>query len=233
MGERATVRFGRARVIGALLLGAAAAGAAIACFVLVNYSARVPLRAQSLQAQMPTDLPVQVEVIQAGGLDGDGGEGVPVRLKETLQLQAEFDAMVPLAMNVQYRGTIPVKADVPVRTEVKTRVLGIPMTLPIEATFPLDLTLPINLEIPVKQAVRVKFSGPVSARVDQVVRIPLRAQLETRIRFTDAMIPITVRQADLEVPLSALSLSGPALLGDGTWTFGPVADAPSGGRSAP
>lgn len=205
---------------------AAIAGAAMTGFVLVNYSARLPLRNQSLHAQMPPDLPVRVEVLGAQGVDDSGSdEGVPVRLNETLQLQASFDAQVPLAMNVRYQGSIPVKANVPVNTEVTTRILGIPMTLPIEGTIPLDLSLPVDLDIPVKQTVRVKFSGPVSARIDQVVRIPLRAQLDTRIRFTDATIPITLRAADLEVPLGSLSLTGPTLLGAGTWTLGPVRNA--------
>lgn len=206
---------------------AAAAGAAGAYWMLARYTAHVPLRDQSLEAILPPDLPVRVEVLSAQGAAGaegsDDAQGVPVRLHETLHLNADFDAEVPLRMTVHYRGEIPVKAQVPVNTQIQTRVLGIAMTLPIQGAIPLDLKLPVDLVIPVNQAVRLKFSAPVTARVDQVVHIPLRAELDTRIRFTDATIPIRVRRAELELPLKRLSLSGPALVGGGLWTFGPLA----------
>jgi hypothetical protein len=201
-------------------LAATAVGAFGAWWLTSNYTARVPLRDQSLQATLPQDLPLRVEVLRAGG-----DAGVPVRLKETLRLHVDFDAQVPLQFEVRYRGEIPIKTRLPLNTEVKTRVLGIPMTLPIQGSIPLDLQLPVDLRIPIRQPVRLKFSAPLTARVDQVVHIPLRAELETRAHFTDATIPITVREAELELPLNQLSLTGPAPIGSGRWTFGPLAPA--------
>jgi hypothetical protein len=216
-------------IISLLLLTAviaAAVGALIATLVVSGFTAHVPLLDQRLNIVMPPDLPVQVEVLQAGapGAPPDASTGVPVRLNETLKLNVDFDTMVPLRMNVRYRGSIPVKTDIPINTQVRTRVLGVTMTLPIEGSIPLNLSLPVDLNIPIDQLVRLKFSAPLSGRINQIVHIPLRASLEARIRFADPLIPITVRQTELALPLRDLWLSGPTPLGGTPWKLGPMAD---------
>lgn len=211
-----------------LSLSALLAGAGMTYWLLAHYTAHLPLQNQTLNVAMPPDLPVRVDVINAGAADvatdpAPSESGIPVRLNETLNLKVSFDSMVPLRMEVRYHGEIPVKTTVPLNTTVSTRVLGVPLNLPVQGEIPLELKLPVDLKIPIDQPVRLRFTAPLSAQIDQVVHIPLRARLDARIQFADPIIPITVREAELGLPLNALSLSGPPLFGDAIVTLGPIA----------
>ncbi len=187
---------------------AAAAGAIAATFVVSRFTAYVPLDDQQLKIVMPDQLPVQVELLADST---DAQPGVPVRLNERLKLEVAFDTMVPLKLTVNYRGAIPVRADIPINTTVRTRVLGVEMELPIEGSIPLDLSLPVDLAIPIDQSVRLKFTAPVTAQIDQLVHIPLRATLDAKVRFDDPRIPVTVEDTQLALPLRDLRLGGPGL----------------------
>lgn len=170
-------------------------------------SVRVPMDGQELRVRIPGTLPVQVEVLDARGLEAAvDARGIPVRLAETLKLRIDLDTEVPLALTVRYRGQIPVRAQVPVDTTMQTRVLGVPMSLPVKGTIPLDLDLPVDLAIPIEQPVRLKFSAPITARVDQTVHIPLKAELDARIRFGEDPIGLTVADSAFALPLRAIGL---------------------------
>lgn len=211
------------RVLGLVLLVMALAllsGAGGAWWVLHNGMAVVPLHDQALQAQLPADLPVSVSVLQGRGPGADDdSRGIPVRLNETLKLNVDFDTEVPLSLTVRYQGTIPVNTMVPIDTTMDTRVLGIPMTLPINGEIPLDLDLPVDLTIPISQPVRLAFTAPITARVDQVVHIPLQAELETRIHFGDTPLPLRLQHSVLALPLDRLWLTGKAA---DDWRLGPL-----------
>ncbi len=211
------------QILGLIVLVAlvgATAGAAGAWWVLHNATAMVPLDGQALQARLPATLPVTVSVLDGQGLDATGDRnGIPVRLHERLSLDVHFDTQVPLALTVRYQGTIPVNTEVPVNTTMDTRVLGVPMTLPISGRIPLDLDLPVDLEIPISQPVRLAFTAPITADVDQIIHIPLQAELDTRIHFGDTPLPLTVQDSTLALPLDRVWFRGQ---GQDPWQVGPL-----------
>lgn len=188
---------------------------ALAAFAASRCAARVSLAGQTLNVAMPADLPVDVEVIEAGPPRlpepaSSSASGVPVRLKETLSLVAHIDARVPLKTTVRYVGRIPIKASVPLNATVRTTVLGIPITAPVRGEMPIDLQLPVDLSIPIDQPIHLKLDAPITATIDQVVHIPLRANLKTRISFADASIPVGVTPSELTLPLAKIRLTGAA-----------------------
>lgn len=193
----------------AVLVGIAVGIALGSAWVMERASVQVPLHGQQMQARITDTLPVHVEVLDARGMSAKGDKrGIPVRLNETLRLDVDFDTEVPLALTVRYRGQIPVQAQVPVDTVMDTRVMGIAMSLPVKGNIPLDLSIPIDLTIPIEQAVRLKFTAPITARVDQTVHIPLKAELDARIRFGDVPIALRVEDSALDLPLRNLRVLG-------------------------
>lgn len=190
-----------------MTLFSALAGAAAAIYLIRHLTAHVPLHDQPLKIVMPDSLRVQVR-LAAGDSPEGVAPGVSVRLNEELKLEVAFDTLVPLKLNVRYRGEIPVRANIPIKTNVTTRVLGVEMTLPIEGSIPLDLSLPVDLNIPIDQQVRLKFTAPVTARIDQDLHIPLGASLDARVQFEDPRIPVMVEDSELALPLRDLRLSG-------------------------
>lgn len=194
-------------VILVLVAVAAVAGVAGGQWVLRHAVVHVPLHDQPLAVRMPADMPVTVEVLAAGAPGAANRDGVPVRLREQLQLRVDMDAEVPLALTVRYVGEIPVRAEIPVDTAIDTRVMGVNMTLPIKGTIPLDFMLPLDLTIPIEQDVRLDFSAPMSAHIDQDVTIPLRAGLDARIRFGEAPIDLMLQESELVLPLGSIGYS--------------------------
>lgn len=198
-------------LLGLLLMAAGAGGA---WWVLSNGIAHVPLHDQSMAVRLPDGLPVRVEVLQAASAGG-----MPVRLNETLKLNIELDTEVPLELTVHYQGEIPVRAEVPVDTDIQTQVFGMPMELPIQGTIPLNLNLPVDLTIPIRQPVRLQFSAPITAHVDQIVNIPLSGILDARLRFEEErLIPLRIDDSELALPLDRVWLSGR----DPDWRVGPL-----------
>lgn len=199
-----------------------AAGAGGAWWLLAHGIVHVPLHDQPMAVRLPDNLPVQVEVLQVRAADGGLSSGLPVRLNETLHLDVELDTEVPLELIVRYQGEIPVQTAVPVDTTMQTKVFGAPLELPVKGSIPLDLNLPVDLTIPIRQPVRLKFSAPITAHVDQTVNIPLSGTLDTRVRFDGTPISLHVSDSELALPLDRVWLSE----GDGGWRIGPLASEP-------
>ena len=191
-----------------LIVPLLAAAALASAWWLGRASIHVPLDGQQMRVRIPDTLPVRVEVLDARGLKARlDARGIPVRLNEQLNLNVKFDTDVPLKLTVRYQGQIPVQAEVPVDTTMETRLLGVSMRLPVKGRIPLDLSLPIDLTIPIEQPVRMKFSAPITAHIDQTVHIPLKAELDARIRFGEAPIALTVENSEFVLPLSAIDLN--------------------------
>jgi hypothetical protein len=183
--------------------------AAAVWWLLTHGTAHIPLHQQQLQVHMRNDIPVSVQVTHARGLDQPiSTKGIPVRLNEQLKLDVDFDTEVPLALTVHYQDRIAVKAQVPIDTTVETRVWGVTLRLPIKGTIPLDLSVPIQLDIPIEQQVRLKFTAPITARIDQTVHIPLRADLDARINFGSAPLALSITDSELTLPLGDVRVTG-------------------------
>jgi len=121
------------------------------------------------------------------------------------------------------RERVSVDQVVHVDTQVQVRVLGRDLTLPVRGDVPIKAMIPVNLDIPVDQRVRVRFSTPADVRIDQPLRIPLKAVIDTvvpvhsqlRVPVQSALqanirvqgpVPAVIEHADLRLPLRDLAL---------------------------
>lgn len=198
----------------ALLLFAllsAAAGAGMAYWVVTRYTLHLPLQTQALKVRLPTQLPVQVELLPPNS-DDEAVPAVaemrefPIYIDDNFRTVVRVDTRVPIRMDVPFKTEVPVAITLPLNTRVRTRVLGISMELPIEGEVPLQFSLPVDLLIPINQSVRMKFDLPVNTRINQQVNVKIPVQQAARIRMHDPSLNISLESSQITVPLSWLSL---------------------------
>lgn len=189
----------------------AAAGAGMAYWVVARYTLHMPLQTQALKVRLPTQLPVQVELLPPGG-DGAAAPAAtelrefPIYIDENFRTVVRVDTRVPIRMDVPFKGEVPVNITLPLNTRIRTRVLGINMELPIEGEVPLRFNLPVDLMIPINQNVRMKFDLPVNTRINQSVNVKMPTQQAARISLHDPSLNISMERSEITVPLSWLSL---------------------------
>ncbi len=206
----------------------AAAGAGAAYWILLRYTLHLPLMGQPLKVLLPEHLPVEVEILPqevASKPDESVMRTFPVRINDTFKTVVRVDTQIPIRMNVPYRGEVPVDLTLPVNTKVRTRVLGVNLELPVEGEIPLRFKLPVDLMIPIDQVLPMKFDLPVNTRIDQMVNVKVQTQQAARIRLYDPALAVTLQAGEIAVPLSWLSLVGPADNGEPS-RLGPLAQPP-------
>jgi len=185
-----------------VVLGVAAVGGALVGYwIFQNVDARLLLRDQPAKVTIPEDLDVTADVLNNLNIRLDDtirtsvpvDQTVSIPVDDTLDLMAEFDASVPIRMNVDVQDTISVDQTVSVDARIKADVLGDTVELPIRGDIPIQADIPVDLSIPVDKQVRLQFTAPVKAKLKQNLTVPLKTTI-------DADIPI---QADLSVPVTS------------------------------
>ena len=217
--------------IGLTLLAAMLGGAFAGWWLFQHVDARVQLKNQPMVVSLPEAFAVSADVLNVLDvrIDGDVSALVPVNqlitvpIRDTLKVTASVDSDVPIRMTVPVRERVSVDQVVHVDTQVQVRVLGRDLTLPVRGDVPIKAMIPVNLDIPVDQRVRVRFSTPADVRIDQPLRIPLKAVIDTvvpvhsqlRVPVQSALqanirvqgpVPAVIEHANLRLPLRDLAL---------------------------
>lgn len=187
-----------------LLLGfvlAAGFGALAAWWILTRVDLSLPLENQPLQVIIPQDLTGKATV--QGRLDLRLAETIRTRvpvnqrvqipLKDRLDIVAIFDGEIPLRMNVRLKDEIPLSQVIDLDTTIEAFLpeLGATLKIPLRGKAPIQTVVPVDLVIPVDQRVRLTFTSPVTAFIDQRLDVPL-------VTVIDADVPI---DTDLAVPV--------------------------------
>lgn len=216
---------------GLILLGAMAGGALIGWWLFNHMDAHLLLQDQAVTIRLPKPVQVQAEVPQ--GLDvllhGKLATTVPidqsitVPISDTLHVVADFDHDVPIKMTVPIHQSIPVDQVIHVDSKVDVVVLGHTIRLPVKGDIPVMAQVPVSLDVPVDQSVRLRFSAPIDARLNQSLHVPVKTNVSTTIALSGQLhVPVqsaiqasvtiagpldaVLTHADLKLPLHTLSL---------------------------
>lgn len=210
-----------------VLVVAALGGAAIAAFIITRVDLSVLLTNQPLMVVIPQDLTGKATV--KGRLDLRLQETIRTRvpvnqrvsipLKDTLDIVAIFDGEIPLKMNVRLKDNIPLRQVVDLDTTIEAFLpeLGTTLKIPLRGKAPIETMVPVDLIIPVDQIVRLQFTSPVTARIDQSLNVPL-------VTVIDADVPISTNLAvpvlnDLEARVRLPTTPSRAVIVDGKLTL--------------
>ncbi|MGQ0700000.1 MAG: hypothetical protein ACT4PZ_17365 [Panacagrimonas sp.] len=185
----------------AILIGAAVGGALVAMWVFKNVDARLMLVDQPARITIDEKLKVTARALDNLNIRLDDvihtkvpvDQIIKVPVKETLNVIADFDGIVPIKMEVQVRDQIVLDQVLDLNAVIDAEILGDKLKLPIRGKVPVKAIVPVSLDIPVDQPVRIKFIAPVGVKIVQDLTVPLRTVIE-------ADIPI---QADLSVPVKS------------------------------
>lgn len=220
-----------------VLLLAGLAGAAVAGWVVSRVDVSVLLDHQPLSVIIPQDLSGKASV--KGRLDLRLTETIRTRvpvqqdvtipLKERLDILVVFDGEIPLQMNVRLKDHIPLRQVIDLDTTIEAFLpeLGSTLKIPLRGKAAIDIQVPVDLVIPVDQMLRLQFSSPVTALIDQRLTVPLEAvidadvpidadfavpvlnDLEARVRLPRTPSRATIVEGNLTLPLRSLQLGPP------------------------
>lgn len=217
----------------ALLIGAVIGGALVGIWVFSNVNARLvianerakviadePFRAS---ARVTEDLRIRIDERITTSVPVDEQLSLPVR--DPLNIIAEFDAEVPIQLDVRVQDEISIDQVLEVDTVIEAKVLGDWQKLPIRGKIPVKATVPVDLLIPVDENVRLQFTAPVTARLQDNLEVPLKTTINTTIPIQSEMsipllsdleaevtlpkdepLDVLINYADLELPLRTLRL---------------------------
>ncbi|HEY0975240.1 MAG TPA: hypothetical protein VGE57_12165 [Solimonas sp.] len=229
-----------------LLIGAALGGALVAIWVIRNVDARLLLVDQPAQVVLPepfaatarvTDsLRIRIDEVISTSVPVDVDLSLPV--KDPLNIMAEFDAEVPIKLDVRVKDKIALDQVLNLDAVIDANFLGDWHKLPIRGKVPVKAIVPIDLVIPVDQKVRLKFTTPVKAKIKDNLNVPLKTTIVADIPIASTMdvpvlsdlnaivtlppdepVNVTINYADLLLPLRTLSLG----LNDGQGAAPPAA----------
>lgn len=220
---------------GLWFLGAVAvagAGGFIGFWVFLNVAAHFLLTDQPLRVQLPPTMTVKATTTNQLDVHMEGFINAKVPLQQTLEFpisgdyntEINLDHPVELTTVITYRGVIPIDtyADIVANVTLNYQNVKQYRNLQLKAKLPMKLRMPINLKVPVKQMVRVKYRGPMKARIDHLLKVPVDTTLNTKLKVNqDFMLPVTssfplsmvipqtplratIHEADLYLPLHRL-----------------------------
>lgn len=225
----------RARAQGGLLLWAVVvlAGAAVGASLVFHHvirelEARLLVTDADLLAYVDQTLEVDASVLNA--LDIQLNETVSTRVpvdtllsvpvEEALVLDAVFDAVVPIRVDVPVNDVILLEQEVELDTTVEADLLGETFQLPLRGRFPIRAEVPVSLLVPIDQPVRLRFTAPIKARLRQKLAVPLQTEIVAEVPLQTAMsvpvlndvmvtvdiprappLPIRLQYADLLIPV--------------------------------
>lgn len=179
-----------------------------------------------ISADVHTPLQIAVDDVLDARVPVDQIVTLPVR--ERMEVHAAFEGPVRVRMDVRVQDRIEIDQEIALNTMVETEFLGARQRLPIRGRIPLRASVPIDLVVPIDQDVPLSFDGPIEVRMEQDLKVPLRAVFDTRVpirgRLTVPVLEpfegtvhiqqvptrIQVESADLQVPASAMRLGYPA-----------------------
>ncbi|MDX1458130.1 MAG: hypothetical protein R3276_11125 [Marinobacter sp.] len=162
-------------------------------------------------------------------LQGDVDLAVPLRQTLALPLQGQYranlslDTLVPLSMTIPYTDTVVVDTELTIGADT-SMIYGWLPDLPVRGVLPVRFELPVQLTIPIETQVRLRYEGPVTFAINQVLRPSLDAELHTSLTLDHDMstpvtnsfgaivipdnpsVPIILNNSNLALPLEQLGL---------------------------
>lgn len=184
-----------------VLLLAALAGGLVTAWVLSRVDLSLLLANQRLSVIIPQDLtgkasvkgPLDLRLTETIRTQVPVNQRVEIPLKDELNLVVNFDGEIPLRMQVRLKDRIPLQQVIDLDTTIEAYLpeLGATLKIPLRGKAAIDTVVPVDLVIPVDQRIRLQFSSPVTARIDQRLSVPL-------VTVIDAEVPI---DADFAVPV--------------------------------
>lgn len=217
-----------------LLLGAGAVigGVLVGVWVISNVDARLILADQpakvivpepfAAKAEVTDNLIISLDEVISTSVPVDVNLSLPVR--NTLNINAEFDGEVPIKMDVRVQDEITIDQVLDIDAVIDANFLGDWHKLPIKGKVPVKATVPIDLIIPVDKMVRLQFETLVKARIKDNLNVPLKTTIDADIPIQSTLdvpvlsdldaivtlpptpLDIQVHYADLLLPLRSLSL---------------------------
>jgi len=216
-----------------LLIGAVIGGAIVALWVFSNVNASLVIaneRAKVIadepfhaSARVTDDLRIRIDERITTSVPVDEHLSLPVR--DPLEIQAEFDAEVPIQLDVRVQDTIQINQVLDVDAVIEAKVLGDWHELPIRGKIPVNASVPVDLLIPVDEMVRLNFTAPVRAVLKDNLQVPLKTTINTTIPIQSEMsvpllsdleaevtlpkdqaLDVLINYADLTLPLNTLRL---------------------------
>ncbi len=191
---------------GLLVVAGAAAGAlAMLWHRWPTLEARVLAADVPLKVYLDQSLDVTASVLNELDIELDDtvstrvpvNELLSVPVEEALLLTAEFDAVVPIRVDVPVRDKIVLEQKIAIDTVVEADLLGETFRLPLRGSFPVRAEVPINIVVPIDQPVRMAFTAPIVARLRQNLEVPLQTEIVADIPLQTRMtVPVL---NDLEV----------------------------------
>lgn len=203
---------------GGVLFGALIVGVFAALWLYQNVVVYIPIRDQPIGVSLPEKFTATARVSNdlEVAMDGQISTSVPfkqdliVPFKGRYDFDVDMQADVPVDFDVVYDGILPIdtQADVTLRTGINYKNLKALRNITIETSLPLKFPLPIKLNIPVSDVIDLRYSGPLSADINQDVKTRVDTVLKTRLPVNQtittpvkAALPLTVYPEDRQVRL--------------------------------
>ncbi len=209
-----------------VLAGALIGGVVVALWLYTHVVVHIQIRDQPLGVMLPDEFNAIAKVTNdlEVAMDGQISTSVPFQQDLTVPFRGRYDfdvdmrADVPVAFEVVYDGILPIDtaADVTIRTGINYKNLKSLRNLVIETSLPLKFPLPVKLNIPVKDTIDLRYTGPLSADINQDVQTRVDTVLKTRLPINQtittpvtAALPLTVypRHEQVRLILSRMDIA--------------------------
>ena len=190
-----------------ILAGAAIGAFLVFRFVVANVQAQLVVSDEQLMAYVDQPLGVTASVLNelSISIDQSVSTRVPVDtvlsvpVDDPLNLVADFDANVPIRVNVPVNDVIPLVQDVYIDTVVEADLLGETFQLPLRGRFPVRAEVPISLVVPIDQDVHMKFTAPIQARLHQNLIVPLKTDIVATVPLKTQMTVPVLNDLEIQV----------------------------------
>tara|TARA_R110001599_G_scaffold44009_5_gene131495 strand:+ start:6460 stop:7248 length:789 start_codon:yes stop_codon:yes gene_type:complete len=182
-----------------VLAGATVGALLVFYFVIRHLHAQLLVTDETLLAYV--DQPLEVEASVLNRLDIELDEVVSTRVPvdtvltvpvaQPLELNAEFDALVPIRVDVPVEDVILLEQNVDIDTIVQADLLGETFDLPLRGSFPVRAEVPVTILVPIEQNVRLRFTAPIRARMRQDLIVPLKTEIVAEVPLKARMsVPV-------------------------------------------
>ncbi len=216
-----------------VLVGASVGAFLVFYFVLLRVEARLLVTDTPLKAYLDQPLDVTASVLNELDIELDDtistrvpvDEQLSVPVEQPLELVAEFDAVVPVRVDVPVKDVIVLEQRINIDTVVEADLLGETFRVPLRGSFPVRAEVPINLLVPIDQPVRMAFTTPIKARLRQNLEVPLKTEIVADVPLHTRMtvpvlndlevsadvqrkpsLDVQLNYADLAIPLSKIRI---------------------------
>lgn len=182
-----------------VLVGATIGALLVFHFVIRHLQAQLLVTNETLYAYVDQSLEVDASVLNQLDIELDEivSTRVPVDtlltvpVEQPLELDAEFDAVVPIRTDVLVEDVILLEQNVDLDTVVEADLLGETFELPLRGSFPVRAEVPVTILVPIDQNVRLRFTAPIKARMRQNLEVPLNTEIVADVPLkTEMSVPV-------------------------------------------